>query len=492
MATTATKATVKKGGFRFDSSGIMRVLGGIKNSQTGLGTERDKAATVTISPTQRLSVEECQILCRDNGLLDTIVVCYPEDAAKSWASISLAQKSDSFDAEALWKYLMIADKVGGINNDCRNLKDYFVKASTIARRYGDCYLILAVADGQSQDQPINWKAIQSFVGVGISRQVSIEGDLYKIGDVLWHPDRVLRFCGSKLYDQNGELLPESDSVLQNVFTAFSRWEMGNVAGASMLADYNFLLIGIKGLGQALREDVVKSSSFGFQALLSRLLSVDMNRSVARSVAHDLDNEKIEMVNRTWAGAKDILESLEKALSASTDIPRWRMFNEMTGGGLSNNINTAHLAKADWHDRVNTYKEKNWRSPLEYILRIAMSAADSPTQGVIVDASVNFPPGSYTSDLEKIQVEKAAADRSKILIDSGVISAEEARGCYANNEFTPNITLIQSAAPKQEQQEEIIEGTIDGEGIVEATKDADGVKAKDGEQKQQERRSRRGE
>lgn len=471
MAKTTAKTTAKTGGFRFDSSGIMRVLGGLKNTQTGLGTARDKAATVTITPTERLSVEECQILCRDNGLLDTMVICYPEDAGKTWANLSLAEKSQTFDAEGLWKYLMISDKVGGINNDCRNLKDYFVKASTLARRFGDCYLILAVADGQNQDQPINWESIESFVGVGISRQVSIEGDLYRIGDVLWHPDRVLRFCGSKLYDTNGELMPDSDSILQNVFTAYSRWEMGNIAGASMLADYNFLLIGIKGLGQALRDDVVKSNSMGFQALLSRLLSVDMNRSVARSVAHDLDNEKIEMVNRTWAGAKDILESLEKALSASTDIPRWRMFNEMTGGGLSNNINTAHLAKADWHDRVNSYKEKNWRSPLEYILKIAMSAKDSPTGGVIVDASVNFPPGSYTSDLEKIQVEQQAANRSKTLINAGIITAEEARGCYSDNEFTPNITLIQSAAPVP-QQENSLEKEVDSSTVGNKTETMD--------------------
>lgn len=462
------KRTDKSGGFRFDSSGIMRVLGGIRSSQTGLGTARDKAASVEIAPTQPLSSEEFQSLCRDNGLVNTIVECYPSDAGKSWASLSMAAQSDTFDADALWQYMNLKDRVDSsdLTNDCKNLRDYFVKVSTLARRFGDCYLLLGVADGNSQDQPINWDSIESFVGVKVYGDIQIEANYYKVDNVLWHPDRVIRFCGVPLYNKNGELLSQSDSVIQGLFTAYSRWEMGNVSGASMLADYNFLLIGIKGLGMKLQSDVTTGGTVGFQSLLSRLLSVDMNKSVARSVAHDLDNEKIEMVNRTWAGAKEIMDGLERAFTAATNIPSWRMFNEMSGGGLSNTVNTAHLAKADWHDRVNTYKEKNWRSPLQYLLKISMYAKDSPTKGQPVDAGVIFPVGSYTSELEKIQIEKAAADRSKVLIDSGIISPDEARGCYRDNEFTPNITLLQDAAPPPpekeptEKEQKAIDGAID--------------------------------
>jgi hypothetical protein len=465
------KRTDRTGGFRFDSSGIMRVLGGIRSSQTGLGTARDKAASIEIAPTQALTSQECQNLCRDSGLLNTIIECYPQDAGKSWASLGMAQQSKTFDADGLWQYMNLKDRVDDvdINNNCKSLRDYFVKVSTQARRYGDAYLLLGIADGNAQDQPVNWEGVESFVGVKICGYATIEGNLYKINNVLWHPDRVLRFCGVPLYDRDGELMPESDSVLQSVFTAYSRWEMGNVSGASMLADYNFLLIGIKGLGLKLQSDVTTGGTLGFQSLLSRLLSVDMNKSVARSVAHDLDNEKIEMVNRTWAGAKEIMDGLERAVIASTNIPSWRMFNEMTGGGLSNTVNTAHLAKADWHDRVNTYKENTWRAPLEYILKIAIHAKDSPTKGQVIDAAVAFPVGSYTSDLEKIQIEKAAADRSKVLIDAGIISPDEARGCYRGNEFNPNITLLQDKAPKPEpeptgEEEQIIddfEKTADG-------------------------------
>jgi hypothetical protein len=448
-----TKRASKSDGFRLDSSGIMRVLGGIRSSQTGLGTARDKGALIEIAPTQPLSAEECNTLRRDSGLINTIIECYPDDAGKSWATLSMAAQSADFDADGLWKYINLKDRLGeiDINDDCRTLTDYFVKASTLARLYGDCYLLLGIADGNNQDVAVNWEAIESFVGVKACRNVSIEKGSYKINNVCWHPDRVLRFCGVRLYDDDGRLLAQSDSVLQNVFTAYSRWEMGNVSGASMLADYNFLLIGIKGLGMKLQSDVTTGGTIGFQSLLSRLLSVDMNKSVARSVAHDLDNEKIEMVNRTWAGAKEIMDGLERAFTAATNIPSWRMFNEMTGGGLSNNINTAHLAKADWNDRVRSYKEKNWRTPLEYILKVAVHAKDSPTRGKVVDAAITFPVGSYTSDLEKIQIEKVAADRSKVLIDAGIISPQEARGCYANNEFTPDITLLAAAAPIPEPE-----------------------------------------
>ena len=447
-----TKRTIKTDGFRLDSSGMMRVLGGIRNNLTGLGTARDKAASISIEPTVGLTAQECSTLRRDSGLLNTIIECYPVDAGKTWATLALAKQSADFDADALWQYINLTNRVessdfnSSLNNDCRSLKDYFVKASTLSRLYGDCYLLLGIADGNTQDLPVNFETIQSFVGVKIIGKVSIDKNLYKINDTFWHPDRVIRFCGSPIYDEDGELSAQSDSILQNIFTAYSRWEMGNVSGASMLADYNFLLIGIKGLGLKLQSDATTGGSLGFQALFSRLLSVDMNRSVTRSVAHDLDNEKLEMVNRTWAGAKDILDSLERAFTAATNIPSWRMFNEQTGGGLSNTITTAHLAKADWTDRVNSYKELTWRSPLEYLVKISMLAKDSPTRGRKVDVALVFPVGSYTSDIEKIQIEKSAADRSKILIDSGIISPAEARLSYANNEFSASITLLESLAP----------------------------------------------
>ena len=446
------KRTVKTNGFRLDSSGIMRVLGGIRNNLTGLGTARDKAASISIEPTVGLTAQECSTLRRDSGLINTIIECYPTDAGKTWATLALAEQSTSFDADALWQYINLTDRLESknfnpsISNDCRSLKDYFVKASTLSRLYGDSYLLLGIADGQTQDLPVNFESIESFVGVKLIGKVSIENNLYKIGETFWHPDRVIRFCGSPLYDENGDLTPSSDSVLQQIFTAYSRWEMGNVSGASMLADYNFLLIGIKGLGLKLQSDVSTGGSIGYQSLLSRLLSVDMNRSVARSVAHDLDNEKVEMVNRTWAGAKDIMDGLERAFTAATNIPSWRMFNEQTGGGLSNTITTAHLAKADWNDRVNSYKEKNWRSPLEYLLKIGMLSKDSPTKGQQVDAAVVFPVCSFTSEIEQIQIEKSAADRSKVLIDAGIISPAEARLSYSNNEFSPNITLLATTAP----------------------------------------------
>lgn len=471
------KTRNKTGNFRADSGGMMRILGGLRNAATGIGTARDKGSLTEIAETYSLTAEDCTNLCRGNQIMQTIVQSYPVDAAKSWASIVMAKQSKDFDAEALWKYMNLSDSEDddetapiNINNDCKTLKDYFVKASTIARQYGDCFLLLGVADGREPDKPIDWGNIASFVGVTICRQAVIEKDLglYRINDVLWHPHRVIRFCGVPLYDENGDLLPKSDSVLQSVFTAFARWEKGNAASASMLEDYNFLLIGIKGLGLTLKPNnagIINEG--GIQGLISRLLAVDMNRSVSRSVAHDLDTEKIEMVSRTWAGAKDIMESLKQAFTASTDIPSWRIFNDMAGGGLSNAINTVHLAKSDWYDRVYTYKEQRWRSALEYVLKIAMRAKDSPTRGIIVDASITFPTGSYNSEMEKIQIEKEAATRSKILIDSGIISPQEARACYQDNEFNSNITLIAGAEPEPPNEND---GATDADAEKESERD----------------------
>jgi phage-related protein (TIGR01555 family) len=438
----------KTNDLRLDSAGIMRALGGLRNSNTGLGSSRDKSASVAIAPTERLSVEECQSLCRDNGLLNNVVECYPSEAAKSWFLLT----SDTADVSDLFVYMSLGQKATRlINDDCRNLKDYFERASILARRFGDCYLLLGIADGQDTDKPVDFNRIDAFVGVSLSRQVTRKEDLYEVNGVLWHPDRILRFCGVPLYDQDGKLEPNSDSVLQNIFTAFSRWEMGNVASAAMLADYNFLTIGIKGLGQALRTDNFSGTQGGIQGLFSRLLSIDMNRSISRSIAHDLDNEKIEMISRTWGGAKDILESLKDALSSATNIPRWRMFNDQTGGGLSNSVNTVHIAQSDWKDRVKSYKETQWRSHLEYILEICTNAKDAPVIGDKLKIAVVFPTGSYISDVEQIQIEKEAAERSKILIDSGIISPDEARNCYRGSEFISLITLTETTAPGIPQQ-----------------------------------------
>lgn len=413
--------------FNLDNLNLMQIFSSMGNKQTGVGTLRDKSQSVELNIQDiKLSEQELESQYRRSGLLRKIVSAYPAAARESWCRLQFPTDSD-FE---------------GVFND-KGIADLFYIASHQANLYGNFYLLIGVADGRKTSEPIRWEGINSLVGFSKRRNLKKE-DGYYIENIAgneksWHPDRILEFTGVPLYDEFGELT-KGDSIYYSILEAYIQWVSALKSSSAMIADYNFLKVGIKGLGQILKTKDGIPPREGQAAILSRLLSLDMNRSVSKSVAYDLENELLSGETRSYSGADKIMDNLKDFLSVNVDIPRWKLFNEQQSSGLSTSTTASHIQKVGWASLVQEWKSVNWKPHLQHLIKIYLHAKDSPIVGNEIPEII-FPLGLTVSELEQAQLELVCATKLEKLIKSGIITTEEARLCYKGGLFTQNVTLI---------------------------------------------------
>lgn len=398
-----------------DSAEMLRIFSTMGNPSTGVGTVRDKITDVEIRRPRELSAIEIESLYRGNGLLQRIVNAYPDAAIESWAVVATAKGEVEKFQQAINRY-----------------KNLFEIASSQSRLYGTCFLAVETSTKTPEKELII--GIEKIKRLRVCRSLkkSITGEHYieanKEKDTLWHRTRILPFYGVPFYSENGDVV-ESDSVFASIIEAYQMWLMGLKSTATMLSDSCFLKVGMKGLGQATKDE----NGLGIRNVLMRLLSLDRNRSVSRSVAYDLGNEVLEHESREFGGVDESLDRLERFLAIQVDIPRWKLFGEESKTGLAVSVASSHLQKAGWCSQVKEWKERNWRSNLEYLLKIE---SGSETSGL----SIEFPLGLTLSELEQAELEYISAQRLDLLVSSGIITPEEARGCYSGTNFRLGIIL----------------------------------------------------
>ena len=183
--------------------------------------------------------------------------------------------------------------------------------------------------------------------------------------------------------------------------------------------------------------------------MSRALALDMGKSVVRGIIYDMENETPGSVTRTYSGANEIMASLESRWVAVSGIPKAKLFGELGSQGLTNNQGLA--MRSEWALLVQNYAD-GWVSNLRSLLTYSFLAKDSPTNGKLPN-SFDLEPkfDLQLTDTEKMEYEKAAAVRSKVLVDIGAITPEEVRSGYQGSKFSPDIVLSEKGLPKQPSQ-----------------------------------------
>lgn len=153
----------------YNQMGGYRQINPIRNSMTGLGTERDPSSYFEIAFTTPLSHQERKDLFRNSRIAKNIVMIYPEES--SWFNASFgSQKYASYglDAQRVNTYLENL-KTGSLEQKTRI-------ASMEARLHGEGWLLLGINDGQRFDQPVDEQNIQSFEWVEVFPYNKVEPD----------------------------------------------------------------------------------------------------------------------------------------------------------------------------------------------------------------------------------------------------------------------------------------------------------------------------
>lgn len=459
--------------WRNDSIALARVFSSLGNHHTGLGTARDKtsALAINIEP-YILSREELSALPRQNAVLKRAITLYPEDAAADWIEITFGESNEN-PATIIDYMRELADREGRYS-----VREAVKESSIVGRQHGDKFCLLGVADGKEPHEPIDWESVQSFRWIKPVSRYQLRPDYQIWGDARhpehfilapnvganlpkeqervivgskWHRDRVLRFVGSRLYDEelerNGGY---NDSILQSMFDAWSKYQQGLMASSAMLADYSQMIFRSEKLGEELRAAGGRNGNgkTGQENVLNRLLALDMGRSVAKAVLLDKSNEDAEYVNRSYSGADSILKALLDEWVAAADMPRDKLLGSSNTNGLGSTTGLAD--RWAWAQSVARWQNSNWRAPLEHVARIILHAQDGPTGGAVPEGwGLEFVDTFKLTRKEELELRRESAEIDKVSIPLGIYSAEEARGKFSGAEFTPEITLREDKATRND-------------------------------------------
>ena len=427
--------------FNQDSITLVKAFASIQNNRTGLGTIDDKATHARISAgVNFLTDHELMSLPRNNSIVATMIDLYPDEAQAVWAVINWGKETQIEESE-IWDYLKnLKYKEGEID-----AKLAFRDASSLGRQYGDGFILLGIADGLKLTEPINYNKIRSLewlkVIEGYRVLIDDETKIYEYDGVKIHKSRFLRFPGKRLLGDSYRFnLSRNDSIFQAAFEAFMAFSQGYQAGSSMLLDYDLFTFGMTGLGQVIKADVANKTTKGQEWVASRGEAINAGKSVSKMLLYDLANEKPDHTSRTYTGADDIMDRLERIWVASSGIPRYKLLNEALAGGLASSTLASAILNHQWGQALQRWSERNWLEPLEKLVRIVLSAKDfSRVTKNLSGWGIGFPLAYSVSPFEQAELEELAAKRSKILKDMGVFTASEIRNAYKNPEFTINLS-----------------------------------------------------
>lgn len=443
----------------YDSEALINLFSSspIINPKSGYGGAGSKVKGSYVNLHKpRLNPNELLSLMDDN-LIRRVIETYPNNGSKSWFKIHFS--NNYVTPSDLINYI---DQIGNDPTELDNeigletvtIRSGFMEASIIARIYGCSYLILGIDDGLELSEPVNYGGIEKVNWCVVCDPFEItpdydtnlirskpKGYIFTQNNQTIHPTRILKFYGAMKYGGRGRERYEGVSVIQLMFDAYSDWIIGLSASSEMLAQYDVFTLGVKGLGQMVMRDIQNGTTEGQRRIMTRAEAVNRGISQINGFLYDLDNELPGSVSRSYTGADAILENLEKRFIASTGMPRFKILNERQSGSLSDN---GISQRYEWAKMLENWVSSNWRDNFSTLVKLVLLSKDSPLgkvdlKGVKVSAAFDL----SMTDKERMELEKLAADRSKVLVDMGAVMPHEIRASYESGDFELGITLDES-------------------------------------------------
>lgn len=297
-------------------------------------------------------------------------------------------------------------------------------ASIFSRIYGRCYLALQYDNDNDTPAPINGEV----KGYEMSYLAERLGDFFTINNERYHNSKVYHVICKKtfnLYDIDIDDEHYQIGVIQQLYENINTYVSSVRVGKYILQNLSYLLLGVKNLSAKTK------SEDGLKEVLNRLLSINQNRNVSRSIAYDKENEQLSYISQTVSGYSDMIADIKSLLLAGSDYPYDQIFEDRSGGNnLGSGVNNQLIARMNWGERKKSWSENNWLPILNNIYRIKFG--DS--------VRVEIPYKVSLTRLEQAELEKMASERNKNLIEAGIVSPQELRSGWAGSEFSLNIIL----------------------------------------------------
>lgn len=387
------------------------VRDGLASMVAGLGTERDKAATVYYTDPV---IDQQQLVAayRTSWLPRKIVDIPALDSCRNWRAWQ-AKNGQIELIEAEEKRLNVRSKV--------------LETRKKARLFGGAALYIDLGDDASQ--PLRLESVRKqgirFLTVLTPRQLQpgeIETDplspLYgrpkdysivagTTRHTTVHPSRLVIFYGNELPDNDltsGAAFAWGDSVLVSVLDAVKQADSTSANIASLIFEANVDVITMEGLMAYV------GTPDGERKVTDRYRIAATGKSINRMLILD-GKEKYERKSASFTTLPDLMDRFFQNVSGAADIPMTRLFG-MSPGGLNA---SGESDLRNYYDRIASGQTLEMQPAManldECLIRSATGKRDP-------DIHYDWNPLWQMSEKEKAEVFKAKSDAARTIAGKG--------------------------------------------------------------------------
>jgi len=324
---------------------------------TGLGTDRDKSATVSYSAPY-LSDQEAINAYTGAWLPRKIVDQVASDCFRKWRE---------------WQGDTAVNGLIEAEEKRLDLRTKLERAMILARLLGRAHVYFDLGDDPAL--PVNLNRVRKgglrFATVVSKREIS-DGDVdddpmspfygspryYELssptmGMVRIHPSRLVTFYGDE--DPRDMVFGrEGRSVLQAAMPAIKRHDgiVSNIA--HLVFESRLKIISVPGLGDLLSDPPQSTQIINRFTLFIQMMSNQALGLLSASANKDVPGEEFQQFQVSFATLPDIIEKAQEEVSAAASIPRALLFGASSGGLGS----TGDLELSSYYDSINAIQSNS--------------------------------------------------------------------------------------------------------------------------------------
>lgn len=419
------------------------------NLVTGLGdVSRDRIAAGSFQAGSQKDAQYYETLFAEDPLAHRIGILPPSEALRQGFNITGIEQGFKEKLEERYNELG-ADTA-------------LIEAMGLGRALGGAAVFIGADDGQDPSQPLDPERVRDVIFLKVLTRRNLQPATFytdpllaKFGEpetyqmqryssgggsggvtALIHESRLLIFEGTVTSDERrARNQGWADSIyLQTEESLRAFW--GATQGmANALSDADQAVFKLDGL-----LDIIKGSGEGDDAIRRRLMLLQHGRSVARAIAVDARSESFEYIARQFAGYDTGLYALMYVVSAACGIPVTLLFGRSPAGMNS----TGEGDITFFYDTIKAFQTRVLQPPLKLLVSLIGNTVGQMPEGW----GIKFNPLRQLTDLEKADVRLKTAQADEILINTNVISPEEARQShFGGEEFDTAIEIDESTAPE---------------------------------------------
>jgi len=406
-----------------------------KNAASGFGGTYDPINRLSYNISSTLSKGDIELLFRYDWISRKIIETIPDDATRKWIDIHMPEESIVTDIQDKIKKLGVVTKIK--------------EAMVNARLYGGSVIIPGAFDGNPQTEPLDINNIDDIFHLNVLDKHDLnvtqyykdpfkpkygEPELYKLNtrykpdnynsdDYIIHETRLLRFDGAYLpgftrHINNGW----NDSILAGINKTLKQYGTSIQSGAILFQDFISKVLKLPNLSELLMtEDGRNALRLRMQYAISTFSSIGMVLIG--------EGEEYNKVQTPITGLPELIDKYIQVVSASSNIPRARLFGQSLGT-LAGATETTRA----YYDYVTAYQRDNLQEQINRLITILLSRKTSITRGEIPkEWGFKFNSLWDATDKELTTARKMQAQVDDLYIKNKTLTPEE----VASSRFRPD-------------------------------------------------------